>query len=120
MPIRSAGFVVTPASLPCRAEIVASHSKIAQIRLTLPLHWHCLNGIWPSQSIDVYESFRELGDGAADHFSPAIAEMGAAALRLLLRVRTGEQPEARRGELVTSLVVRDSTAPLAAALHRSG
>jgi hypothetical protein len=53
-------------------------------------------------------------------FRRPIAEMGAAALRLLLRVRTGEQPEARRGELVTSLVVRDSTAPLAAALHRSG
>lgn len=38
-----------------------------------------------------------------------ITEMGAAAVRLLIRLRSGEVPEALREELATSLILRSST-----------
>lgn len=40
-----------------------------------------------------------------------LAEMAAAGLRLLLRLRAGDQPEEERTDLSTSVVVRQSTAP---------
>jgi DNA-binding LacI/PurR family transcriptional regulator len=43
-----------------------------------------------------------------------LAEMGGAAVALLLRLMRGETPESRRLELSTSLIERESTAPPAA------
>jgi len=83
-----------------------------------------------TMALGVYDAAAELGLGIPDEVSVVgfddlpeaqwmrpqlttvqqpIAEMGAAALRMLLRIRSGAHPNVLREELATTLVVRGST-----------
>jgi LacI family transcriptional regulator/LacI family xylobiose transport system transcriptional regulator len=129
--LETAGLAVDPELIRYGDFLVDSGHDQARAMLALPDRPTAIFAGSDLQAFGVYEAVREAGMRVPDDLSVVgfddlplarsawpplttvrqpLQEMAATATRLVLAVARGEEPENRRVELSTDLVIRDSTA----------